>query len=170
MGDDFIPTERELWNTAKIYSISHIAEPLIRCRKLVTICLFGVEEIGQESSVNPSMLNQNRIIAIERLLQELKLLCITNIGFMKKKSRKDLLLLTDRLEKVEQVISGVSHITTDQRTGQSQDSINKDHFNTCIRELQKIYAETINALADLIFPSGDELDLDKVKQSIIEEG
>jgi len=61
MSEDYVPTERELWNTAKIYSISHVAEPLVRCRKLISICLFGFEDIGQEQGVDQNTINQNKI-------------------------------------------------------------------------------------------------------------
>lgn len=168
--NDLVPTERELWNTAKIYSISHVAEPLVKCRKLINICLFGVEEIGQEAGIPSSVINQNKILAIERLLHELIILVDTNINFMKKKEYVKLQGLRNRLTKIENVIDGVSYITTDQRNGESEVNLCKEHFNNCLRELREIYAKTIQNLADLIFPSGDDLDLEKIKQDIIEGG
>ena len=170
MTDDFVPTERELWNTAKIYSVSHVAEPLVRCKKLITVCLFGVEEIGDEYNVPINIINQNKIQAMNRLLQELKELISTNIGFMKEKNRIKLREAQNRLIKVEEVIDGIDSVSVDQRKSETKITLNTQHFNNCLKELRMINSLVINNLSDLIFPSGDELNLDKIKRDIIEGG
>lgn len=170
MSEDFVPTERELWNTAKIYSVSHVAEPLVRCRKLIAVCLFGVEEIGQEMNYPPEALRKNRITAIERLLQELKQLISDNKHFVKKKEREALKNLDERLDKVEEVITGTHYYTSDQRTNKQTLEINNEHFDLCLKELRIINSEIKNNLGDLIFPAGQDLDIEKIKKEIIESG
>ena len=167
---EFVQTERELWNTAKIYSITYVAEPLARCRKLISICLFGVEELGQEEGLNMNIINQNKINAIERLLQELIQLVDQNKGFMKKRNQNKLDLLKERLDEIEKVIDGISYNTTDQRTKSNSINLNPEHFNLCLNELRKIHSESILQLSDLIFPTGDEIDFDKIKRDIMEGG
>lgn len=170
MQDELISTERELWNTAKIYSISHVAEPLVKCRKLINICLFGVEEIGEEYNYSQSVLNQNKIMAINRLLEELRLLISDNKHFLKKKNRDAMETLNSKLDEVESVIDGVSYQSFDQRTGKSGTEIIMEHFNICLKELRFVNSELKKHLGDLIFPSGEEIDLDKLKNEIIEGG
>lgn len=167
---EIVPTERELWNTAKIYSISHVAEPLVRCRKLINICYFGVEEIGQEIGMSLAQINNNRINAINRLLIELILLNTPNQNFMKKGCIEGLKELKNRLLKVKEVIDGISYDSEDQRTGQKTVSINEKHYNTCLSELEDIYCKSVKYLSDLIFPSGTDLDLEKIKKDLIEGG
>ena len=124
---EVVETERELWNTAKIYSITHVAEPLIRCRKLITVCLFGVDEIGKEIGLSKSQINNYRVEAMNRLMQELKILIMDNIIFVKRKQhRTDLEKCLEELKEVENVIDGVSFVTTDQRTNLSMIKINKE--------------------------------------------
>lgn len=170
MSEEFVPIERELWNTAKIYSVTHVADPLVLCRKLITVCLFGVEEIGQENFLEQNTLNQNKISAINRLLQELKQLVSDNINFMKKNDRLALEVLDKRLEKVETVIDGVSTTSSDQRNKDILIELNHQHFILCFEELRKINSELKKHLSDLIFPSGDDYDLEKLKRDIIEGG
>lgn len=170
MNEEFAPTERELWNTAKIYSISHVAEPLVRCRKYITICLFGVEEIGQEYGIDESVKNQNKVCAIERLLQELKQLILDNINFMKKKDKAELDKILTNLEDVETVIDGCSYISKDERSKIEKTELNTEHFNLCLKTLRKANSDIKKYLGDLIFPSGDDLDLEKIKNDLIENG
>ena len=170
MTEDIVSSERELWNTAKIYSMYHVADPLLRCRKLIMICLFGVEEIGQEAGVSQETININKLTAIERLLQELKMLISQNKNFLKKPEQTKLKELDDRLEEVEEVIDGCRSNSTDQRNNSSMTIINQRHFNLCLKELREIDSEVRRNLGDLIFPKGDDVDIDKIKRNIIEGG
>lgn len=163
----------ETWNNAKGFSAYFVLFPLIECRRLIKICLFGVEEIGQDVGTNKSSLNENKINAINRLLQELIQICEDNDFVFDKTTREKYLKpLANELYEIEKVIDGISYESTDQRNQTGQIEINKEHFDLCFRELRTIFSKVKTPLnmKNLIFPAGDDLDLDKLKEDIIEGG
>lgn len=172
MVDSEIPMQSETWNNAKGFSTYHVLFPLIECRKLVKICLFGVEEIEQQGAFSPQQINDNKINAINRLLQELMQLVEDNAFVMDTKTKEIMDKLKKRLGKVEEVIDGISRVSIDQRIGQKQTILNEKHFKLCLNELRSVLSEIKKPLniKNLIFPASDELDLDKIKQEIIEGG
>src|SRR3990167_382516 len=170
MTEDIVPTEMELWNNAKLYSLTHVAEPMIRCRKLISMCLFGVEEIGEEYVTPPEIMDKNKVFALERLLQELIQIVDDNASFMKKKDKAALERIQERLQEIEEVIDGTHYYNSDQRTGLQEIKINQKHFDLCFIKLRKINSEIKKHLGALIFPSSGDFDLEKIKQDIMTGG
>ena len=167
-----IPMESETWNNARGFSTYHVLFPLIEARKLVKLCLFGVEEPGQEVGVPKTILNLNKINAINRLLQELQQIVQDNDFVMDKQTKELMDGLQERLDSVEQVIDGISRETTDSRNGHSETVLNEEHYKNCLKELRLILSEIKKPLnmKNLIFPASDELDLDKLKEEIVQGG
>jgi len=165
--DEVVPTELELWNNAKLYSLTHVAEPLIRCRKLIMVCLFGAEELGEEQGLPEEVLNQNKVLSLKRLLQELKQIMEDNYSFLDKKGKETCKKLKIKLGNVEKVMGGISHYNSDQRNKTQELKINEEHYNLCLAELRSICSEIKPALGNLIFASSGDYDLDKIKKEIM---
>ena len=172
MVDEVIPTESETWNVAKGFSGSHVLIPLIECRKLVKVCLFGVEEIGQEYGFSKSVLNENKINALNRLLQELKQLCDDSNFIMDEKTKKLIKKLKERLAIVELYIDGAGRRTVDERQNLVKIGINEKHYALCLNELREILSKIKIPLNEknLIFGASADYDIDKLKKEIMEGG
>lgn len=165
--DELVPTELELWNNAKLYSLTHVAEPLIRCRKLIMVCLFGVEELGEEINFPETVLNSNKILSLKRLLQELKQIMDDNYSFLDKKGKETCTRLKTELEAVEKVMGGISYYTSDQRNSTKEIKLNEEHYGKCLSELRSICSGIKPALGNLIFASSGDYDLEKIKKEIM---
>jgi len=173
MGDEnYIEQESEVWNNAKGFSTYHVLFPLIECRKLTKVCLFGVEEIGQEGGLPLSIINQNKVNAMNRLHQELTQICDDVSFVMDLKTGSMIQKLQVRLQNIEKVIGAISRNTTDDRNGQTEIILNWNHFNNVFAELRSVLADIKKPLnmKNLIFPASDEIDMDKIKQEIIDGG
>ena len=170
--DKEIPIESDAWNVAKGFSASHVLLPLIECRKLVTICLFGVEEIGTENQHTPEDLKQNRINAINRLLQGLLQICEDSEFIMNKSAGEKLKKIKENLLKIQDVIEGISESNFDQRINFTTIKINEKHFALCLKELREALSEIKVPLnmKNLIFPAGEDFDLDKIKEQLMQGG
>lgn len=166
-----VTIESDVWNQAKGFSTYHILIPLIEARKLVKVCLFGVEDIGQEQLYPEQMLIKNKINAINRLLQELKQMVQDNDFIMDKKIREGYFAeFQKRLKIVEEVIDGISSVKVDQRTNEEKTILNQKHYNLCLLELRMILSEIKKPLnmQNLIFPAGDDFDIEEWKKEMIE--
>jgi hypothetical protein len=114
----------------------------------------------------------NRIEALNRFVDILREL-IENTYFALGKEIKPVLeQLEFRVMEVNKVINAISRITTDQRTGKRDIVINEMHFTNCLEELRDIKKKITDPLNKngLIFPSSEEIDLDKIKNNIIYGG
>jgi uncharacterized protein (UPF0147 family) len=165
-----VTTESEPWNVAKSYSGGFVLLPLIECRRLITIALFGVEDISVD--ISDYIKIENKIDAIKKLLEELKQICDDTYFTMNIRNKEVMDDIKKKLENVEEVIEGVSSESVDQRTQTVEITINKKHFSLCLKTLREIFRDIKIPLNNekLIFPSSDDLDLEKLKQSIIEGG
>lgn len=172
MGDNIIPGESEAWNVAKGFSNFHVLVPLIECRKLVKVCLFGVEEIGQEYEYSNSVLNQNKINALNRLLQELKQICDDNCFIMDKQTIPLIERLKTRLAMIEKYVGDVGRKNVDERQNLVEIELNEELYNLCLNELRDILSEVKKPLnlKNLIFGASSDYDIEKIKKEIIEGG
>lgn len=163
----------DAWNVAQGYTHLKILKPLVEMDKLVKIAIYGTENIEDSFEVPEQMKIQIRIEAMNRLIDTLREI-IENSDFAMNQSgtEKELEDLSKRIENVEQVINGISRQTNDQRTGDRKIILNEDHFWLCLEELRAIKKEIPKPLNknSLIFPTSDEVDLDKLKNQLIYGG
>lgn len=165
----------EAWNVAQGYTQLKILKPLVEMDKLVKIAIYGAEEIDASLTVEnyPGLKEKLRIEAINRLTDILREV-VENSQFAcnKADSKETLEKLFTRIKEVEKVLPGIQSKSTDQRTGSAMLTINEEHFNLCLEHLRKIKEEIPTPLNqnNLIFPSSEEIDLDKIKKQIIEGG
>ena len=171
MGEE-LQTKSENWNIAQGFTQLKILKPLIEMDKLVTIAIYGTEQIEDAFRISEEMKVEYRIQAIRRLIDTIKQL-IENSDFACNQEGKETLMALDRrVEQVANVLSGITFQTTDQRNGAVIVRINEPHFYKCMEELRKIKKEIATPLNQnaLIFQASEELDLNKLKDDLIEGG
>ena len=171
MGDDSIVSPTETWNIGKNFSMYHVLLPFIECKRLVKICLFGVDDIS-EDMIPKEIKNLNKINALNRLLEELKQIIDDTNFVMDKTTKKTMEGLKKKLGDVEKVIDGISYEVIDTRTGYGSTVLFEKHYSNCLNVLRVVLSEIKSPLniKDLIFASGGEIDLEKLKQELIESG
>lgn len=171
--DQTIEKGSDAWNVAQGYTHLKILKPLVEMDKLVKIAIYGCENI-EDSLITPEELKtQMRIEAMNRLIDTLREIIENSDFAMNQKDTKDnLLKLKIRIEFVENVISGISRKVSDQRTGEIKTALNEDHFWICLEELRSIKKEIPDPLNknSLIFPASDDIDLEKIKEQLINGG
>jgi hypothetical protein len=162
----------EAWNVAQGFTHLKILKPLVEMDKLVKISIYGAESIEESMEYPEQLKTKMRIEAINRIIDLLREV-IENTDFAMNKDCQKLLDDCERRVKlVEGVIHAVYRETMDQRTGETKIIINQEHFTTCLEELRDIKKEICFPLnkQSLIFPSSDEVDLDKLKEQLIYGG
>ena len=168
-----IENSSEAWNVAQGYTHLKILKPLVETDKLVKIAIYGTENIEDSFNIHPQIKVNMRIEAINRLVDLLKEIIENSRFAMNKKGTKDKIdLLKDDILEVEKYLDKISETKTDQRTQETILNINEEHFNLCLKCLRDIKQELTTPLNQnsLIFPTSDEIDLDKVKQEFIYGG
>ena len=172
MGENEGLETSEIWNVAQGYTQLKILKPLVEMDKLIMISIYGTEHIENSLQIPQEMKTLNRIEAINRLIDILREV-IENTYFALGKEIKPILEeLERRVMKVNEVINAISRTTLDQRTGKKEIVVNEKHFTVCLEELRnikKLIADPLNKNG-LIFPSSEEIDLDKIKNNLIHSG
>lgn len=169
MPEQNIFESSDVWNVAQGYTQLKILKPLVEMDKLVRIAIYGTEHIEESLQLPPNLKILNRIEAINRLIDILKEV-IENTYFALGKNNKPILdELEKRLREVESFIDGISTINSDMRDGSNKVVLNEDHFNLCLKKLRAIKRELPDPLNKngLIFPTSEEIDLDKFKNDLI---
>jgi len=166
----FVPERSEPWNLAKVYSQTHIQEPLDECQQLLKICLFGTLEFGMCNKISSNEVNENKVEALNRLLQNLKTI-IDNSNFMVDKKEKEVQnTIEKKLNEVEAVIDSVSREGVNSLNKQRIIELNYEHYNNCLRVLRQCLREIKVSVKRFLTISTDELDIEKIKQDIIDGG
>lgn len=170
-----ITKSSDAWNVAQGYTQLKILKPLVETDKLVRIAIYGSESI--EGTIQLREYNhiktELRIEAIQRLIDTLKEI-IENSKFActKLDSSKKLDKLSTKIEELIKVLPAISKTVTDQRNNTTTIEIHEKHFNTCLTSLRQI-KEAIPIplnMNNLIFPSSEEIDIEKIKQELIHGG
>ena len=168
-----VENSSDAWNVAQGYTHLKILKPLVETDKLVKIAIYGTENIEDSFNVPDQLKINMRIEAINRLIDILKEIIENSDFAMNLKGTSDKLKeLEKNVLNVEEVISGISKITTDQRTQESIIRIDEQHFRLCLEELRKVKKEIQVPLNknSLIFPMSDEINLEKLKDELIHGG
>jgi len=160
----------DAWNVAQGYTHLKILKPLVEMDKLVKIAIYGSEHIEDSFTIPDELKTRVQIEAIHRLIDTLRE-TIENSEFAMNVSgtQDEIEKLNNRIQDVEKVISGISRKESDQRTQQSRVVLNEDHFWLCLEELRSIKKDLPDALNknSLIFPTSDEIDLEKLKEQFV---
>lgn len=159
----------DAWNVAQGFTHLKILKPLVEMDKLIKISIYGTEHIEESLQIPDQIKTQLRIEAIRRLIDVI-FETIENTDFiMTGKTKEDLQKLLLKTKDVHDVINGIQSVKVDQRNNQRIITINEDHFYTCLSELRSIKKDLLDPLnkKSLIFPSSDEIDLEKFKDELI---
>jgi len=169
-----IESKSDSWNVADGFTKLKILKPLVEMDKLVKIAIYGAENIEEAMELMqfPDIKTMLRIEALNRLIDTLRE-TIENSRFACKKEQKEVLdKLEQKVFEVRDVLSIIASEKVDMRTNRKQIVIDEEHFSVCIEELRKIKKELPEPLnkSSLIFPTSEEIDLDAIKNQIIEAG
>lgn len=171
-GDKTLDPESEAWNVASAFMQVKVLKLLIYLDKYETIAQYGVEEIGDEIYFSANDISKRRKDALYRLSSTLKQL-LGNVRFaLKKKDVDPVNEFMERITNVEKYFDDVLSVKENMVTKEVEISINEGHFNVCFGILQNIKEEINFPLnkAGLIFKASEEVDLEAIKQEIIEGG
>ena len=169
-----IESKSDSWNVADGFTKLKILKPLVEMDKLVKIAIYGAETIEETGNLlqYPELRTMIRIEALNRFIDVLRE-TIENSRFACKKNEQIILdALEQRVFSVRDVLPAISSETIDMRTNARVIAINEEHFGICLEELRdikKTIPEPLNK-SSLIFPSSDEIDLDKIKAQIEQGG
>lgn len=162
----------DVWNIAKGYVTLKILKILVENDSLVNIAIYGYENLNESIGYTPEMIVQKRIEAIQRIHTNLEKI-FSNSEFTIKKGDKAVFKgYEERLQTVFESLDGIIDETKDQRTQKTTITIREKHFKNCLDELRSIMKEMNQELnnANLIFPSSEETDIDKLKEELIHGG
>ena len=164
-----LDTVSEVLNIASGWTKLKILLPFVMANKLITISQFGAEHIAESLIMDDNLVIKARMEGINRLIDVMRQI-IEGSYFALKPFDKE--LVSDYLKKVdniEAVLPAIRVVNFDARNNEASVSINEEHFSLCLTELRKILKELAIPLNNnsLIFPSSDELDLDKIKNELI---
>lgn len=165
-------SESDVWNIAKAFTTLKILLPLKELDTLVITAIYGTERIDESLMIPAQVKIFNRIESIQRLIDTLKLIFENSYFVLKKDDKKKVDTFLKEIGEVEGVLDGISKVREDQRTHVKETIINEKHFNLCLTKLRKIKQELLAPLnqANLIFASSEEIDLEKLKNELIEGG
>lgn len=167
-------TSTETWNIGKFFSNTHVLVPLIECRRLVKLALFGTEDITYDLNISPSEKALVRVNSLKRLNEELRQIIEDTTFCMDKANAKDLNDLKLKLQMIDKLglIEKSYSIKSDQRTNTDTHSIKEDEFKKVLNKLREILDHLKKPLnnRNLIFPASESIDIDELQKRIEEGG
>lgn len=164
--------EQDVWNVADGYVKLKILKPMVLLDKYDFIAQFGYEDIDMAGQLDLPTIKRNRIEALLRFHATLSQMFNNSSFSIKNKDRIQFESFRERLNKVGDVIDGISSVSWNDILKEENVEINEKHFRNCLRVLQEI-KEIINlpiTHAGLIFRNTDEMDLDAMVREMVEGG
>jgi len=162
----------DAWNVAQGFTQLKILKPLVEMDAMMRVAIYGGETLEQSSEMPESYKIRSRIEAINRLV-DLLLEVIENSEFAcKKKSEEEIKRIEGEVIKVKKCMDAICTEEVDQRTNHKSIRIDEALFSECLETLRKAKREIHEPLNqnNLIFPASDEIDLDKIKDEIVQGG
>ena len=169
-GDINLGTDN--WNVADGYAKLKILRQLILLDRYDTIAQFGTEDIADDMPFDDNTIKRRRIEALQRLHSTLKQL-LGNVAFcLNKKDQEDVALLNDRIKTVGEFISKTFDSKEDAVTHEDLFEIEEPLFKKLIDILEDVKDKVNTYLnnANLIFRASEEIDIDKIMNTIVEGG
>ena len=174
---NFVPattndTSIEKWNSAKEYSNVMIMKNLVECDILIRIAIYGAEQINDSVLLDYNIKVMNRLEAIKRII-DIELIIIENtIKFLKREDKVSLDKVRGQINLIDNKKDGLEKIEYNMGTNEQALNINEVFFNLCLKALRKYKEEIIGLLNSngLIFREIEDVDLEKIKDEIIEGG
>ena len=167
-SSEFADSGSEPWNIARGYTTLKVLLPLEELDRLIKVALYGYDKIEDSFSLSPEQKVVNRVEALDRIINVLRML-IENAEFTIKKTDKDKFKSYEEdLNLVESVSGAILNKYYDARNRKEETKINEEHFKNCLTMLREIKKNINYQLdnANLIFPKGEEVDLEKIKDKI----
>jgi|26BtaG_2_1085354.scaffolds.fasta_scaffold00256_29 DNA-binding protein YbaB len=162
----------DIWNIAKGYVTLKVLKILVENDTIVNIAIYGYENIEESTGYTEEIITAKRIEAIRRLHTNLEKLYSNSEFTILKKELQEFQQYKDTLKVVYEALGKITKETIDQRTNIKKITIDEEHFKKCLDEMREIMREMNKQLnnANLIFPSSEETDIEKMKEELIEGG
>ena len=165
-------SQSDTWNIADGYVKIKILKLVIEVDLYETIAYFGQKDLDENNSLPEKVINYKRVEAMTRLLFCLKQLLGNCYFSVLVEDRYKLKFFTQRLDNIENVLSGIADEVYNDLTKETEIKINENHFRTCLKSLQEIKND-INVIlnnAGLIFRKSDNTSIDDIMKQIVEGG
>lgn len=147
---------------------------IVECQNLIKVCKFGTMNFGEHYDTSTISLNKKE--ALERIILNLQLIIIKSNQLVDKNCKKIQVEVDGRLTKLEDVLTfknGVSSIiqeSSDERTKQRVIYLIQPHYNNCLTEAIDLFRKTVASIKGILGRISDEVDLETLKQQIIDGG
>jgi hypothetical protein len=160
------------WNVADGYTKLKILRQLILLDRFDTISQFGTEDLGEDQMMSDNDIKRRRVEALQRFHSTLKQLIGNVIFALKKEDQPTVKALQERIKTVSEFISKCYGSKQDGVTYDEIFNIEEDLFDKILDILQDIKDKLNTPLnnANLIFRASEEIDLDKMMDTIVERG
>jgi len=169
---DSDPVGTENWNVAEGFTSLKILKPMVECDKLILIAKYGAWNIEESLTLPLEIKTDLRLEAILRLIDALKLIIENSVFACKEKDRDKLKDLRKQIVDVEKYVGAIKSVKINQQTKKETITINEKHFGLCLDKLRAIKEMIYYPINQngLIFRTSEEVDLDKIKNELIEGG
>lgn len=171
-GDISLSSTYNAWNVASGYSYTKILKILVLCDDYIRIAEFGCINIDDMFMRTPDMIAGERVVAIKRLCSELIMLIENTYFAVRKEHKAKLDIFRTRLRKIRAFLPKIETRRFDARVNKYMTNINEEHFMNCLEDMRDIKEAMMTPLnsSGFIFPESEEVDIDKIKQEIMESG
>jgi len=168
----FIDSESEVWNIAKGFTNFSVLALLVEINNLIKTARFGCERISEKVFLSNYQIIENRVDSLLRIEDNLRQIYENTYFVMKKVDKEKMDVIITKLDKIKEVLGGLTTFQTDPQTRANVEVINEEHFNLCLKELRELKRDIHTPLnnAQLIFPTTDELDFAKLEEELIHGG
>lgn len=158
----------EAWNIADGYTKEKILKPLVQCDSYITIAKYGAEDLGVSLELPEDFKTDCRLQALDRLIDCLRKLITNSNALLKKTGQEEISKINEEIDKLEEKWDALFEVKTDASTNTEIKKINEEFFGTVLKTLRKVLKEITEPLnqSGLIFPTSEEIDLDRVKQEL----
>lgn len=166
------------WNVADTFAHKKIMDPLNNCDFYERIAIYGYDSLPEELMFLNVPIDELRVKGLNRLINELIMLCKNCMFAMKKdKTKENLETLQKNLEIILDKLFPLTYsIKTDQSNHTNFTKINKPIFDRVLQTVSKIKSEINTPLNrnHLIFTDKEEFDprafKDRIKDRMINKG
>lgn len=172
MSDVLIEGKAESWNVAAANAYN-IFNKIMKCQELIEVCKFGSTSFGEKYDLSTTCLNKKE--SLERLILNIKFITMSSRSFIDKKSRvlqDELLKEIAFLEKTLVKQDGTSMLLktmTDDRIKKTTHELT-NHYYLSVDILIKQFEKLVTSLRGILGRISDEIDLETLKQQIIDGG
>ena len=171
--DEIIEGRAESWNVAAANAYD-IFNKKVECQELIKICRFGSANFGEHYDEDVKAISRKE--AMERLLLNYRFIITSSRGFVDKKSKQLQIKIKEDIELIEKNMTapnGTSLIlkkNEDYRNKRITYELIQPHYDNCLKKVIEMFDDLVISIKGILGRITDEIDLETLKQQIIEGG